>query len=332
VEVCRLPDCWLAGVTSRDPRVRTALAKSLAPNTLKHYNGYLARFAAFCREEGLASWRDASTDHVLSFLALIASGVGRPGPTLDAAIPALRLAFAGARVSPLDSHLLSRLRKGLVADTVRVRAVTEPLPVLPLVQWLRSLPDTPQLSSERLRVKCAALLAVVLIARPADLACITLDGIVISEDLSEMTISLLAFKNDYHRDGAVLRVQACSVPKLCLIRTVHRLVGVVRRRWPRASHLFVGDNNGKPLKPASISRLLKDACQAAGIGDRYTARNFRPGGATRGIAAGLPLDLVMHIGRWRDINTVYAHYLRSSPGANTTDALLGVDPHALDAT
>ena len=63
---------------------------------------------------------------------------------------------------------------------------------------------------------------------------------------------------------------------------------------------------------------------AAEIGDRYSARNFRPGGATRGLSAGLPLDLVMHIGRWRDATTVYGHYLRSAATVNTTDALLGV--------
>jgi hypothetical protein len=322
----------MAGVSSRDPHVRAALAKSLARNTLKHYNGYLARFAAFCHELGLGSWRDASTDHVLSFLAALAEGVGRPGPTLDAAIPALRLAFFAAQVSPLDSPLVARLRKGLIADTLRVRAVTEPLPVLPLVRWLRTMPDTPHLSVQQLRVKCAALAAVVLIARPSDLTCVALDGIEFADDLSTMTVSLLAFKNDYHRDGAVLSVQACSEPKLCLVRAAHRLVREVRRRWPRASHLFVSDNDGKPLKAASVSRLLKSACEAAGMGERFSARNFRPGGATRGLAAGLPLDLVMHIGRWRDCNTVYDHYLRSSPGVNTTDALLGVDPRALDAT
>lgn len=29
----------------------------------------------------------------------------------------------------------------------------------------------------------------------------------------------------------------------------------------------------------------------------FSARNFRPGGATRGIEGGLPLDLIMHVGR-----------------------------------
>jgi hypothetical protein len=322
----------MTSVTSSDPRVRLALARSLAPLTLKHYNNYLARFALFCSQKGLASWRSASTDVVLSFLVEVAAHVGRPSATLDMVIPALRLAFSAAPVSPLDSPLIARLRKGIVAGTQVVRAVTEPLPVLQLAQWLRRLPDNAQLSGQQLRVKCAALAAVVLIARPSDLTHIAIDGLRFADDLSTMTLSLLGFKNDYHRDGAILSVQACSEPALCFIRASHVLLREVQRRWPRASHLFVSERDGKPLKPNSISRLLKEACVAAEMGDRYSARNFRPGGATRGLAAGLPLDLVMHIGRWRDANTVYGHYLRSAATVNTTDALLGVDPRTLDVT
>lgn len=247
-------------------------------------------------------------------------------------IAALRLAFSTVPVSPVDSPLIARLRKGIISGTQVVRAVTEPLPILQLVQWLRKLPDNSRLSGRQLRVKCAALAAVVLIARPSDLTHITIAGIKFSDDLSAMTVSLIAFKNDYHRDGAILSVQACSEPSLCFIRSTHLLIQEVQRRWPRASHLFVNEHDGEPLKPNSISRLLKEACVAADMPDRYSARNFRPGGATRGLAAGLPLDLVMHIGRWRDANTVYGHYLRSAATVNTTDALLGVDPRTLDDT
>jgi hypothetical protein len=40
---------------------------------------------------------------------------------------------------------------------------------------------------------------------------------------------------------------------------------------------------------------------------------------------GLPLDLVMHIGRWKNMDTVYNHYLRSRRNNfNVTDVLLDV--------
>jgi site-specific recombinase XerD len=311
-----------------------ALTRSLQANTLKHYNGYLARFELFCSQAGVSAWRDAPLALVLDFLCSLVRGVERPATVLDTAVAALRQAFTGAS-GVMDSPWIGRLKKGLVvAHTTRVRNVTQPIPAEPICNWLRRLRDNDLLSFKELRRKVAVLAAMALIARPSDLTHIEVGSLQVQRDGLEMTVNLLAFKNDYHRDGASLVVTACSEAKLCFIRASMCLLQRLRDRFQRPAALFTQERLNKPLSAASVGRLLKEACTAAGIGDVFSGRNFRPGGATRGLAGGLPLDLVMHIGRWRDPSTVYGHYVRSERPATTTDVLLGIRSgnSALDAT
>jgi len=312
---------------------RDALAHSLQLKTLKQYNAYLARFEAFCSSVGLDDWRAADLPIVLDFLcSLTRGGVQRPGAVLDTAGAALKLAFVGSDL--IDSEWVKRLKKGLVVQrTTRGRKVTQPIPAEPICAWLRGLPDNAQLSFVELRRKVAVLAAMVLIARPSDLTHIAFDSVRALRDGREMSISLLGFKNDYNRDGASLVVTACSEDKLCFIRAAGHLQRLLRARFHQPAALFIHEHKNRPLSAASIGRVLKEACVAAGIGDQFSGRNFRPGGATRGIEGGLPLDLVMHIGRWRDPATVYGHYVRSRRPESTTDVLMGVrSESALDAT
>ena len=316
----------LEGLRAELVRILSAAHK---PGTVTAYNNYLARFVTVCGKLGLRSWRDASTAHVLVFLWTIARGLSRPSSSLDVAISALRLAFEALPTeSPLDSPLISRMRKGLVASfTTRPRKPTEPLPVAPIRDWLRTLPANEALSVDALRMKCLTLAALVLIARPSDLC--RIDAPLLEFDhpdrLQWVQVSLLGFKNDYHADGAILRVEACSEPALCFVRCCHRLWNLVRTRFPRSPSLFIDWASGCKLSPAQVGVILKEACRHANLPPVFSARNFRPGGATRGMEGGLPLDLVMHIGRWKNMDTVYNHYLRSRRNNfNVTDVLLDV--------
>lgn len=306
--------------------VQAALVASLGAGTIKSYNGYLARFVKACEDMGLSSWRGASTDHILAFLCDLGKGLQRPSASLDSAIAALRIAFEGTTPSPLESPLIPRVKKGVVAlFTSRPRKSTPPLPVEPIRDWICSLPTNAELSYEALRMKCAALAALVLIARPSDLTRIDSSRIIFEEDLSSMRIDLLAFKNDYHRDGAELRVEASSDSRVCFVKACKRLLELNKRKAPQVQQLFLDPLRRQPLSAQQVSAILKAACKAAGLDTSvFTARTFRPGGATRGIEGGLPLDLVMHIGRWRSADTVYGHYLRSQRSVNVSDVLLGV--------
>ncbi len=337
--LCRLPDLWVrnfvlpAGLEHLRDGVADALCHSLADGTIKQYNSYLARFERACGAYGLAAWQDASTGHVLAFLAEVARGTNRPANSLNGAIAALKIAFesiaANGITNPLASPLIERVKKGLVASlTTRPRRPTQPLPVDDIRNWVESLPANESLSYDQLRRKCAVLAAMVLIARPSDLTHIDALALDFKPDLSSVEVSLLKFKNDYHRDGAFLNVQACSDPRLCFVRTCYRLVQLNEERFPRSRSLFIDHTTGASLNAGKIGRILKEACTLAGLPAVFSARNFRPGGANRGLQGGLPLDLVMHIGRWRNWNTVFNHYLLSDRPVNTTDILVGLPSRA----
>ena len=320
----------MTGISS--PEVLEALSCSLQPTTLKNYNAYLARFEQFCSQAGIVDWRDASLPVVLDFLCSVTRNVERPASVLDGVISALKSAFVHSDL--IDSPWVARLKKGLIASrTTRGRTVTQPIPAKPICTWLRGLPDNDHLSFVELRRKVAVLAAMVLIARPSDLMHIVVNSLHVQNGGQEMSVDLFGFKNDYHRDGASLMVTACSEPKLCFIRACSALLQRLRTFYSRPTALFVQEHANKPLTAASIGRILREACSAAGIGDAFSGRNFRPGGATRGLSGGLPLDLVMHIGRWRDPATVYGHYVRSERPSSTSDVLLGIrSGNTLDAT
>lgn len=330
---CRIPDCWLPSLTGVSEEALAALRHSLMASSLKGYNAYLARFERFCLQTGVEDWREASLVVILDFLCLITRNVERPASVLDGAISALKTAFVQSGV--MDSPWIARVKKGLIASrTTRARKATEPVPAEPICAWLRRLPDNDALSFVELRRKVAVLAAMVLIARPSDLTHIMVDSVQLLGGGLEMSIDLLAFKNDYHRDGASLVVQACSEPKLCFIRACMALLQRLRARFGRPAALFVHEHRNEPLKAASIGRILKEGCAEAGIGNVFSGRNFRPGGATRGLAGGLPLDYVMHTGRWSNAGTVYGHYVRTARQENATDILMGLrsGTRALDAT
>ena len=101
-------------------------------------------------------------------------------------------------------------------------------------------------------MKCAVL---VLIARPSDLTHIDAQQLDFKPDLSGIEVSLLKFKNDYHRDGAILNVQACSVPHLCFVRACYRLVSLNEDRFPNCRSPFIDYDTGAPLKAGKKTRM-----------------------------------------------------------------------------
>ena len=126
----------------------------------------------------------------------------------------------------------------------------------------------------------AVLAAMVLIARPSDLTHIAVDSLQVHNGGQEMTVNLLAFKNDYHRDGASLTISACSEPKLCFIRACSALLGRLRSRYQRPSALTSSRDVTFALAvlPAALqvaSRWISSCTSAVGVTlQRFTVTTF----------------------------------------------------------
>lgn len=326
-----IPVIWAEDLRRLDasfpPNTAQLLAQALAPNTLRNYNAMFARFRAFCESSRLSDWRMATPGTVFRFLESITRSVTRPRATLDVALAALGHAFRFASASPLSNPALSLLRSALQRSrTSRPLARTTPLPVEPIVQLFRKWPPNELLTLQQLRDKTLALWMIALIMRPSDAASVDADWVDISPDGSSAVVSLLAFKNDYQRDGARIELSAASDIRICPLAAFcelrSRLYG---SSVPQRAPLFtsLGDTKSR-LSPSAISTICRDICSKAGLpSGAFSGRNFRAGGATRGLQAKIPLDVVMHVGRWRSSSTVQRHYVSRFKDFNVTDAILG---------
>ena len=79
----------------------------------------------------------------------------------------------------------------------------------------------------------------------------------------------------------------------------------------------------KPLSSDSISRILCEAIQLAGLsGPGYSAKDFRPTGATTTMDKHIDPKTVQRLGRWKTDSVFYDHYAHSRTPANFTDTVL----------
>ena len=68
----------------------------------------------------------------------------------------------------------------------------------------------------------------------------------------------------------------------------------------------------RPIDSSTVSSVLCEAIRLAGLSDRqYTARSFRPTGATQAISCGIHPDVARHVGRWRSEETFDKHYVHT---------------------
>ena len=80
----------------------------------------------------------------------------------------------------------------------------------------------------------------------------------------------------------------------------------------------------KALKADSVARVLDEAIQLAGLKDQgFSAKSFRPTGATLAMAAGVLPDTAMQIGRWKTKEVFMNHYVYPRLPKNYTEKILG---------
>ncbi len=89
----------------------------------------------------------------------------------------------------------------------------------------------------------------------------------------------------------------------------------------------------RPLCSASVAGILNWAISLAGLDPtKYSAKNFRPTGATWAIQEGMNSEQVRQLGRWKDPTTFYKHYVHANPDSQMTDAILLESPQPLETS
>jgi hypothetical protein len=149
-------------------------------------------------------------------------------------------------------------------------------------------------------------------------------------------IVLLGLKNDYKRDGHLLRVYQADTEQVCPVRHLEAYLQrteVAAQSYcmhhglePGESPLFLSvGTTTTALKPATVSKILVSILRQAGVTDSHiTARAFRATGATEAFNNGMLLVDVLQAGRWAESSggLVLKHYIRPSARRDATAHIL----------
>ena len=273
----------------------------------------------------------------MNFLCSIADNSDRPAAQLKIAMAAMGHLFHAVNHSSITEYkevhmLVTALIK---SSTTRSRPRSKVIPFDPFKALFHTWPGDSLLDIDRLRMKCLTLLAFVLMLRPSDVApnAVWYDaasGIaskqvfstedIIFLDTGDAKITIHGNKNDTDRSGFQVHVpKSADVlcdPVSCLKMYIQRTEAV----RPPTKPVFL------PLRPPykqlagrTVAQILNGVIALVGLKGQYTAKDFRPSGATAAIAQGYDPETVMKLGRWKTRSVFFDHYVHSVTPADYVD-------------
>ena len=145
------------------------------------------------------------------------------------------------------------------------------------------------------------------------------------EENGSLTIWLHGIKNDANRDGFQFNIPACTESIIDPVSSLRHYIQTTDSIRPTDTRpVFISLKRPyKAVTSGTIAKDLEKAISLAGLEKSgYTAKNFRPTGATTAIRAGCNPDNVRTIGRWKCRETFEQHYVYPEVGTSFTDSIL----------
>lgn len=305
------------------------------------YDRLINKFKCFCDKIG-TDFPPSSPSVVAAFLCDITDSSDRPRSQLASVSASLGCLYDGLGLPNIMAD--ADIRKLVVAlvksGTSQPRQRSAVLPIQPFHDLFLRWPDNELLSIKDLRLKCITLLAFVTMLRPSDIApraqvfhpiLDTVENVTFNvsqldfHDDGSLSIMFHGIKNDYLRDGYSIHVPASSQVKLDPVRALRVYVAKTAEHRAGQGPVFLTlARPFKALSSSSISKVLQSAISLAGLPASYTAKCFRPSGATYAIESGLNPDSVRKIGRWKSQPVFEEHYVHAKPCSSFTDKVLNV--------
>ena len=239
----------------------------------------------------------------------------------------------------MESTDIKLLLTGLVkTGTTEPMKRTSAMPVEPFVQLFSDWPPNEKLDIKRLRLKAITLLALTLFLRPSDIApkAVSLDPItqreirsVFARNRVEFTtdgaanITLFGIKNDLHRQGFKVKLPSHTNVKIDPVRTL--------KHYLDRTDNVVGEDNAvfltlhapfRAIQADTVGHILEEAIRLCGLPREFTAKYFRPTGATKAIEEGQDPEIVRKLGRWKSSQVFYDHYVHSKTPAGLVMSVL----------
>jgi len=246
----------------------------------------------------------------------------RPESMLRSVVSALKhYCVATLSHDPIDDHM-NRLIKGLIrAETEKPRDRTNVMPIAPFVTLFSGWKCNNDLSVKDLRQKAVTLLALSALCRPSDLAppSILKRSQLCFHEKESLSITFFGIKNDYSREGFQVQVKGTNNPAVdpvkCLYTYIERTEYCVSDVGPLFITLIPPF---RQITPSVVSQILNKSICDAGLDKKlYTAKCFRPTGASVLFNEGFSSDEVRRLGRWRSNNVMFDHYITAQQSAST---------------
>ena len=310
-----------------------------ATSTWQSYNTVVEKLRVYCMEV------DTTFPHITSstlagFLCDQARQSSRPKSCLNitlAAVSALCEATEGK--NPVTAEMASLVTGLIKGHTTEPMVRSKTMPVEPFMKLFSSWDGNWCLALEDLRMKCITLLALVMMLRPSDIAphakVMTEDGvsplILTTKQVKFLedggcVITLHRIKNDYHRDRFEIPIVPSKDSKLDPVKMLKCYIE--RTKYMRSSScpLFVALKSPfAAISARTVSRILEKSIVMAGLGGcGYSAKCFRPTGATNAVQAGKNPDMIRKIGHWKNSETFENHYVHIHPTKHFSDTIFKV--------
>ncbi|MEW8544181.1 MAG: hypothetical protein AB2693_11665 [Candidatus Thiodiazotropha sp.] len=301
------------------------------------------KYIQFCHSNNTEFSDEQQTRIVADFLCVMSDQSQRPESVIKSCAAAINCLFeALGKNSPVNNPDVRRLMSGLIkSGTTAPMKRSQPMPTQPFNDLFRSWGNNEDLSLKQLRMKTITLLALVCMSRPSDLApkgihfdpkdlsvnniLLSLDNVTFLPDDS-LTIHFFGIKNDTSRSGFEVNIPSnkdniVMDPVTCLHTYIDRTTPM---RPADSKPLFLTLTTPyKAISSNTVSNILDEVISLAGLANRgFSAKSFRPTGATHAVNSGIAPETVMQIGRWKTREVFLNHYVYPrAPQSFTSDIL-----------
>ena len=283
--------------------LNAVLDHEIARNTMKNYRVQWRNFIMWAAEKGITAL-PADPAQVAVYLAERIEEHGHKPATLRAAAAAIAFVHrASGHDDPCAGPEVKRTLRSATRKAGRSQKQAEALTVEALTA-IRSTACNPRRGrggrfESRETARCRGNLDIALISlmrdamlRISEAAVVTWRDIVIEADGTGRLL-IRRSKTDAEGEGAVAFLSAPTMEAL----------GLICGARSAADRVF-------GLRPNQISRRIKQAAQAASLGDGFSGHSPRVGMARDLARAGIELPSLMNAGRWRN-PAMPAHYTRN---------------------
>ena len=238
----------------------------------------------------------------------------------------------------MKSDIISNLITALIKTSTRLPMKgSSVMPVSAFTKLFLSWPPNESLSLSRLRLKTITLLALLLMLRPSDIApkskqfdpatgtvhnCVFSTRHIVFNDDGSAVFTFFGIKNDLQRTGFTVNLPRGFPDMLNPISALRSYLDCTEQHQPANNAVFLTLKRPyHALSASSIANILNEAIALAGLGDQgFTAKSFRPTGATSAINQGTDPNIVQKLGRWKSADIFYRHYVHSQvPRSYTTN-------------